>query len=424
VATVTNTCSSGCGPASATSSATNPILPAAPSGGSVSISGSAQVGNTLIAADCSVQGWSPSTPAPSCAYQWQVSADGTSSWSNATGLGASTAWYTVASSDDSQYLRVTITATNPGGSGVVSSAASQVLAGAGPTGAAGPTGTNGATGANGTTGDVGPTGLSDLLYGSEAATPPNQGGRICGGLAGRCLQSRGVRVRIMYGNSWNVASSANFEAMWVGATQSKNNHFGTQDALVQAGIMDAPSNRSVPGCSGPSNTDGKVKAFFWTNDAGTIYCRFGQPIGPSKPHMFEVKRCGSPSYKWCGYVDGVEPAASWSNPLTEGALPANEVIVEDGCSLHCGNKSDELEGEFGGAKSHYKWSFCQSSCSSDSNWDTMQPGQSKRWDQSCPHDYALNRTTPNWVIGDVPGGQAAPGYWRIRSLLPLDLSGC
>jgi RHS repeat-associated protein len=129
VATATNTCSSGCGSASATSAASSQVLPAAPSGGSVSISGLAQVGNGLSATACSAEGWSPASPTPSCTFQWQVSATGTGGWSNASGSGNATSSYTVASADYNQYLRVQVVASNPGGSSspVYSSATGQVL---------------------------------------------------------------------------------------------------------------------------------------------------------------------------------------------------------------------------------------------------------------------------------------------------------
>jgi RHS repeat-associated protein len=123
VITATNTCSSGCGSASATSAASSQVLPAGPSGGSVSVSGLALVGSTLTATACSSQGWSPSTPAASCAFQWQVSSASSGPWSNAAGAGNTTASYTIASADANQYLRVTVSATNPGGSGTAASAA-------------------------------------------------------------------------------------------------------------------------------------------------------------------------------------------------------------------------------------------------------------------------------------------------------------
>jgi hypothetical protein len=175
VITASNTiaaCTSGCGSASATSSASSQVLPAAPSGGTVYISGVVEVGNTLTTTACSDQDWSPSSPTPSCAYQWQVSANGTSGWTGATGSGATTGLYTVASADINEYLRVTVTATNPGGSGVSSDETSP--ADAGPTGADGPTGPAGPTGADGPTGPTGADGSSGVdgptgLYGPTGA---------------------------------------------------------------------------------------------------------------------------------------------------------------------------------------------------------------------------------------------------------------
>jgi len=149
--TVTGT--NAAGSATASSAATPKVLPAAPTGGVVSILNFAALpGATLTATACSAQGWVPSTPTPSCAYQWQVSPDGIA-WTNASGQGAATASYIVAAADNNQYLRVTVTATNAGGSSAVIS--SQKLGFlAGPTGAVGPTGV-GPTGSAGPVSDVG-----------------------------------------------------------------------------------------------------------------------------------------------------------------------------------------------------------------------------------------------------------------------------
>jgi len=49
-------------------------------------------------------------------YQWQVSDNGTSGWSNATGAGATTLGYTVAPADAGRYLRLRVAATNADGS--------------------------------------------------------------------------------------------------------------------------------------------------------------------------------------------------------------------------------------------------------------------------------------------------------------------
>src|SRR5207248_8839519 len=72
-----------------------------------SISGTPAVGNSLSANHGS---WTP-TP-DTYAYQWQVSADGSTGWTNATGAGATTNSYTVASADLDQYLRVAVTASD------------------------------------------------------------------------------------------------------------------------------------------------------------------------------------------------------------------------------------------------------------------------------------------------------------------------
>ena len=88
-----------------------------PAGGVPTISGTAQVGKVLTASPGS---WTNSPT--SYSYQWQVSTNGTS-WSNASGSGATTSSYTVASADAGNYLRVTVTAANAGGSASASSTA-------------------------------------------------------------------------------------------------------------------------------------------------------------------------------------------------------------------------------------------------------------------------------------------------------------
>jgi subtilisin family serine protease len=75
------------------------------------------VGQTI---DATTGSWTNS-PA-SYTYQWQVSANGASGWSNASGAGATTPTYTVAAADVGNYLQVTVTATNPAGSASASSA--------------------------------------------------------------------------------------------------------------------------------------------------------------------------------------------------------------------------------------------------------------------------------------------------------------
>ncbi len=100
------------------------------------------------------------------AYQWQVSDDGATGWSDATGAGNATASYATAQADMARYLRLRVTATNSGGATVAYSAATaRVMPGAsllttaegpdlvlqtaiGTGGALGGTVTGGATGAN------------------------------------------------------------------------------------------------------------------------------------------------------------------------------------------------------------------------------------------------------------------------------------
>src|SRR5205807_4982319 len=69
------------------------------------ISGTLTYTNTLTAAHGT---WSPA--ADTYAYQWQVSADGVSGWTNATGTGATTSSYAIAPADVGKHLRVHVTA--------------------------------------------------------------------------------------------------------------------------------------------------------------------------------------------------------------------------------------------------------------------------------------------------------------------------
>lgn len=82
-----------------------------------SISGTAQVGQTLTAANGTWTG----TPAPTFSRVWQRSANGTSGW--AAIAGATGATYELQASDEDQYVRVVVTGTNASGSATASSAA-------------------------------------------------------------------------------------------------------------------------------------------------------------------------------------------------------------------------------------------------------------------------------------------------------------
>jgi hypothetical protein len=75
----------------------------------VSISGTAQVGETLTAAPGVYAG----NPAPTTATKWEVSADGESDWAAIPGADAAT--YEAAPEDEGQYLSALETATNDAG---------------------------------------------------------------------------------------------------------------------------------------------------------------------------------------------------------------------------------------------------------------------------------------------------------------------
>ena len=59
-------------------------------------------------------------------YQWEVSADGATGWTNAAGAGATTLTFTPAAADAYKFVRLTVTATNAAGSSTASSTTSFV----------------------------------------------------------------------------------------------------------------------------------------------------------------------------------------------------------------------------------------------------------------------------------------------------------
>ena len=70
----------------------------------------------------------PVQPAPTYAYQWQVSSDGATGWASATGDGTATTSYKLAAVDAWRYVRLTVTATNGFGSATASSSAAAAAA--------------------------------------------------------------------------------------------------------------------------------------------------------------------------------------------------------------------------------------------------------------------------------------------------------
>ena len=65
------------------------------------------------------------TPSTNLSYQWEVSADGSTGWTDAAGAGSGTSAYTVAGTDASKYLRVRVTSADAAGS-LYSSSSAQV----------------------------------------------------------------------------------------------------------------------------------------------------------------------------------------------------------------------------------------------------------------------------------------------------------
>jgi hypothetical protein len=77
------------------------------------VTGTVQVGETL---SVDTGSWTSQQAPTTYVYEWQVSVNGQDGWTAALGEGGDTADYDVDLTDDNQYLRVKVTATNDGGS--------------------------------------------------------------------------------------------------------------------------------------------------------------------------------------------------------------------------------------------------------------------------------------------------------------------
>jgi hypothetical protein len=108
------------GSTDAYSVATGVVLPVAPVSSVVPVvTGTVQVGETL---SVDTGSWTSQQAPTGYVYEWQVSANGTD-WAAALGDGGDSSEYDVDLTDDNQYLRVQVTATNDGGSTIAYSAA-------------------------------------------------------------------------------------------------------------------------------------------------------------------------------------------------------------------------------------------------------------------------------------------------------------
>jgi len=116
------------GSASATSNAIGPVTVPPPSGGTATISGTAQQGQTLTA---SSTGW---TNSPTLAYAWESCSGGT-----CTAVGTNSTTYVVAATDVGRTIEVVVTATNSGGSAMATSSPTATVIALAPTIATAPT---------------------------------------------------------------------------------------------------------------------------------------------------------------------------------------------------------------------------------------------------------------------------------------------
>lgn len=81
-----------------------------------------EVGSEMTSTDGTWAG----TPAPTYAYQWEVSDDGSTGWTSISGATSSS--YTLTSSEGGKYVRLAVTATNTAGTATAYSAASAFVA--------------------------------------------------------------------------------------------------------------------------------------------------------------------------------------------------------------------------------------------------------------------------------------------------------
>jgi hypothetical protein len=222
------------GSATSFSSTSSQIAAATPANTTLpSISGTTTDGQILSATNGSWTG----SPTITYTYQWQTSPNGTSSWTNLSG--ATSATYTLTSSDVSNYVRVVVTATNGSGAVSATSATSAQISGATPSISSLPllsgTAADGQT-LSGTNGSWNGTPAISYAYqwqDASASTGP------------------WTNISGATGASYTIASAE--VGKYLRVSVSATNAYGSATASSAASSLvsgNAPTNTSIPGLSG------------------------------------------------------------------------------------------------------------------------------------------------------------------------------
>lgn len=173
VVRATNACSSGCGTASATSANTATVEGIAPTAGTVAITGSAEVGQTLTA---TASGFTMGNP-PATGYSWTWERCSASCTQVASGVDDATSTYVLTESDRTYTMRATATVTNVAGAASATSPPTATVIGK-----------RAFSFSGGTQSFVVPAGVTQLTINAYGA----QGGGAYGGLGGRATCTIGV----------------------------------------------------------------------------------------------------------------------------------------------------------------------------------------------------------------------------------------
>ena len=259
------------------------------------VTGAATVGSTLSTDNGTWVSSGDLYPNTSYAYQWLTCTNSTSlaSCSNATGSGATSSIYTIASADVGDYLRALVTATNAGGSTSQASATTAVVTGGGSQ----------------------PTNFSTstILSGSGAS------GQCCSLGTFQSQSPRGVvsggDIFLGLMTSWSSSGSPDVQSVYM----SSNNGVSWSD-LVDVGCNS---------CQAPSlvvDSHGDVYAFMDSYDGGcTGTCPSGSfTAGGTRMYMFPAGNFSNVSYldlgdyPHCGCARGFDKTSAGYDPNVGG----------------------------------------------------------------------------------------------------------